>query len=79
MAKTSFSLKLFQERLSVTVTVLKIKVQPLALIFILHNYDIVSLGVDFAGGLKLSGQLDPMSSQEDDDDDELEVLDITED
>ena len=39
----------------------------------------MSLGVDFAGGLKMSGQLDPVSSQEDDDDSELKALDKTED
>ena len=39
---------------------------------------IVPIGVDFAGDLKLNGLPDPMSSQEDDDD-ELAALDITED
>ena len=42
----------------------------------------LSLGVDFAGGLKLNNQPDSVSSQEDDsdnNDDELAPLDITED
>lgn len=75
--KIRFSLNLLQERLSLTVTLLEL-IQP-TVACMLHVFAYLSLDVDFAGGLKFSGQLDPMSSQEDDDDDELGALDITED